>query len=137
LRRFDEAKEFRTMVKSILRWAVALSATYLSFAAQANAPQPQVRRISVMATGKILLDRDEVTIAELKKALERVKTQRGIVWYYRESGKGDPPEQAIEVFNLIVEHKVPVSLSTRPDFSDFVDEEGRSQPRHSGSSDSE
>ena len=65
----------------------------------------------------------------MRRALEKVKAKRGTVWYYRESGKGEPPAQAIEVFKLIVENKLPVSLSTKPDFSDYVDENGQAQPR--------
>ena len=67
--------------------------------------------------------------AEVKRALERVTAQRGTVWYYRESGKGEPPAQAIGVFKVIVENKPPISLSTKPDFSDYVDENGASLPR--------
>jgi hypothetical protein len=37
--------------------------------------------------------------------------------------------QAIEAFKLIVESKLPISLSTKSDFSDYVDEKGQSLPR--------
>jgi GTP cyclohydrolase II len=102
---------------------------FLSFASEKNSPEAPVSRISVMASGKILLDGKEATIAEVKRALETTKAKRGAVWYYRESGKGEPPVQAIEVFKLIVEKKLPISLSTKPDFSDYVDEQGQSLPR--------
>jgi GTP cyclohydrolase II len=75
------------------------------------------------------LDGAETSIGEVKRALEKVKAKRGMVWYYRASGKGEPPVQAIEVFKLIVESKLPISLSTKPDFSDYVDEKGQSLPR--------
>jgi hypothetical protein len=117
------------MVKNILQWVVELFMPVSSFAAERNPRETTVMRISVMPSGKVLLDRDEATIGEMKKALESIKAKGGAVWYYRESGKGDPPAEAIEVFKLIVESKLPVSLSTIPDFSDYVDEEGRSQPR--------
>jgi hypothetical protein len=30
---------------------------------------------------------------------------------------------------MIIERKLPVSMSTKPDFSDYVDEQGKSRPR--------
>jgi hypothetical protein len=116
-------------MKTILQWAIALCMPFLRFAAEKNSLETPATRISVLASGKMLLDGKEATIAEVRRALERVKAKRGAVWYYRESGKGEPPAQAIEVFKLIVENKLPISLSTKPDFSDYVDEKGRLLPR--------
>lgn len=64
----------------------------------------------------------------MARALEKNRAKRGSVWFYRESG-AQPPGEAVEVFKLIVEHKVPVTLSTKPDFSDFIDEQGVARPR--------
>jgi hypothetical protein len=116
-------------MKTILQWAFALCTPFLSFGTQKNSLETPVTRIGVLASGKVLLDGGETSMPELKKALEKVKAKRGVVWYYRESGKGEPPTQAIEVFKLIVENKLPISLSTKPDFSDYVDEKGESLPR--------
>ena len=116
-------------MKTILQWAIALCMPFLRFAAEKNSLETPVTRISVLASGKILLDGKEATIAEVRRALERVKAKRRTVWYYRESGKGEPPAHAIEIFKLIVENKLPISLSTKPDFSDNVDEKGRAWPR--------
>lgn len=117
------------IMKTILQWAVALCTRFLGIGTQKNSPETPATRISVLASGKILLDGAETSIAEVKRALEKVKAKRGMVWYYRESGKGEPPVQAIEAFKLIVESKLPISLSTKPDFSDYVDEKGQSLPR--------
>ena len=76
-----------------------------------------------------MLDGKDSTVAQVQKSLESARAKRGTVWYYRESGKGEPPAQAVEVFKLIVENELPVSLSTKADFSDYVDEKGQSQPR--------
>ncbi|HKY09474.1 MAG TPA: hypothetical protein VJQ55_14580 [Candidatus Binatia bacterium] len=114
-------------MKRIVEWFVA---TCWPFgAAEKILPEPPVTRISVLASGKILLDGKEVGLASVKGALQRIKVRKGAVWYYRESGKGEPPQEAVEVFKLIVENKLPVSLSTKGDFSDYVDEDGQSQPR--------
>ncbi len=116
-------------MKALLEWAIARCMPFLSMGAWKSSLEPRVTRISVLASGTILLDDEAATIAEVKRALERMKTTRSTVWYYRESGKGEPPTQAIEVFKLIVENKLPISLSTQPDFSDYVDESGQAQPR--------
>lgn len=116
-------------MKTIRQGADALWTGFLRLSAAHSSPETAVIRISVMASGKISLDGKQATIAEVKRALERVKAQRRTVWYYREGGKGEPPAQAIEVFKLIVENKLPISLSTKPDFSDYVDENGASLPR--------
>jgi hypothetical protein len=90
---------------------------------------PRVIRISVLNTGRILLDGREVNMSDLRGALEKAKERREIVWFYRQSGGDKPPAEAVEVFQLIVTHQVPVSLSTKPDFSDYLDDGGVSQPR--------
>ena len=102
---------------------------FLNFAAERNLPAAAVTRISVMASGKIFFDGKEVTLSAFKKALAGVKGKNGVVWYYRESGRGEPPAEAVQVFKLLVENKLPISLSTKADFSDYVDEMGKSHPR--------
>jgi hypothetical protein len=90
---------------------------------------PGVVRISVFNSGKILLDGKQVSLRDLRRALEEAKERRKTVWFYRQSGGDKPPAEAVEVFQLIVAHQVPVSLSTKPDFSDYVDDRGVPQPR--------
>jgi len=116
-------------MKRIFQWANALCPPFLRFGANENSSETRVTRISVMASGEILLDGRDASTAEVKRAVEKVKGKRCTVWYYREGGKGEPPAQAIEVFKLIVENKLPISLSTKPDFSDYVDENGQALPR--------
>ena len=113
----------------ILQLALTVIMPLLSFAAERDSPAMRVTRVSVLSTGKVLLDGKDATVAEVRRSLESAKAKRGTVWYYRESGKGEPSSLAIEVFKLIVENKLPVSLSTKPDFSDYVDEKGLSRPR--------
>ena len=40
-----------------------------------------------------------------------------------------PPPQGQAVIQLIIKHQLPVSMSTKPDFSDYVDDKGVSRPR--------
>ncbi len=116
-------------MKTFFQRAMARCMLFWNFGAGKTALEKRVTRISVLASGKMLLNGKAATIAEVKRAVEKVKAKRGMVWYNRESGKGEPPTQAIEVFRHIVENKLPISLSTKPDFSDYVDEKGQSLPR--------
>ncbi len=73
-------------------------------------------KISILAEGTILLNGDPVTLEQLAPALDHA----GAVWYYRENAAGAAPPAATEVMKLIVARKLPLRLSTLPDFSDSV-----------------
>jgi hypothetical protein len=86
-------------------------------------------KISVLASGSILLDGQPADLAQVDAALEKVKQGGGQVWYYRESVGAQPPPAALAVFQRLLHHKVALSLSSKPDFSDWVDGKGVSRPR--------
>jgi hypothetical protein len=113
----------------IVQLAIDFIRPFWRLAGDKNSPDAPVTRISVLVSGKILLDGREATVPEASRALERTKTQRGTVWYYREHGKGEPPHEAIELFKLMVKNNLPISLSSKADFSDYLDEQGQSRPR--------
>jgi hypothetical protein len=46
--------------------------------------------------------------------------KHGAVWYYREAGQQEPPAIATEVMKAIVEARLPIRLSSRPDYSDSI-----------------
>jgi hypothetical protein len=112
-----------------IRAIAALLLPFAEFATNGRSPKDFALRISVLSSGKILLDGKKATVSEVKKALTRANSEKGAVWYYRESGKGEPPVEAIEIFKFMVESKLPISLSTKPDFSDYIDDQGQSHPR--------
>ncbi len=78
-------------------------------------------KISVLASGVILLDGRPVEISQLDNVFQTAKENNSGVMYYRESAGGEPPPQGMEVIKLVVKHKLPISMSTKPDFSDVVD----------------
>jgi uncharacterized protein YcfL len=88
-----------------------------------------ILKVSVLQSGKLLADGTEIALADLDARLSEVKSQNGVVWYYREGGQGEPPPVAMEVMKLIVKHSLPISMSSKPDFSDTIDERGVSHPR--------
>ena len=86
-------------------------------------------QISVTRFGKILVDGKETTLVQLDVMLTELKNNGGTVWYYREAGQGEPPVEAMEVIKLIAAKELPVTLSSKPDFSDYVGQDGRPRPR--------
>ena len=90
----------------------------------------EILKISVFKSGEIRVDDKTVTLQELDTLLTVLDQKNGIVWYYREAGESEPPAQALEVIKLIVTHKRPISLSSKPDFSDRIDASGNSVPRN-------
>jgi hypothetical protein len=88
-------------LRKILRWFTGSLLLYLPlYAADMKAEKNPVLHISVLTSGKVLLDGKESNLSELKKALGKVRSEKAVVWYYRESGKGEPPQQAMEVIKL-------------------------------------
>ncbi len=88
-----------------------------------------VLKLSVLSSGAVLLDGQPVHFEQLQRALETAKRDEGIVWYYRESAAQSPPQHALQVLNLVVQNQLRISLSSKPDFSDYVDSKGQSHPR--------
>jgi hypothetical protein len=88
-----------------------------------------VLKLSVLSSGAVLLDGQPIHFEQLQRALETAKRDEGIVWYYRESAAQSPPQHALQVLNLVVQNQLRISLSSKPDFSDYVDSKGVSHPR--------
>jgi hypothetical protein len=86
-------------------------------------------KVTVLADGNILVEGRRASLMELDAALARTKEANGQVWYHREAAGSDAPTTAKEVIQRIVALKLPVSLSSKPDFSDWVDAKGVSHPR--------
>ncbi|KPK56494.1 MAG: hypothetical protein AMS22_01060 [Thiotrichales bacterium SG8_50] len=77
----------------------------------------------------VLVDGQPSDMERLKTALKRAKDANGAVWYYRENGQQEAPPRAIQVIQLVIDSGVPVSMSSKPDFSDYIDGQGLSHPR--------
>ena len=90
----------------------------------------EVLKIAITASGQITADGRPTTIEELIPILRELAKKKGQVWYYREAPEADPHPNAMKVLAAIVDCELPVLLSTKPDYSDSVDEKGRSVPRH-------
>ncbi|HTQ58190.1 MAG TPA: hypothetical protein VMI94_27195 [Bryobacteraceae bacterium] len=86
-------------------------------------------RISVLASGSVLLDGRPVGLRELETVLAEAKASNKTVLYYRENSAANASPIAEEVIQAVTRHKLPISLSTKPDFSDYVDASGHVHPR--------
>jgi len=88
-------------------------------------------KISVLANGVMLLDGKPADMDQIDAALQAAKqsNSNAQVWYYRETGGAQPPPQAMAVIRRILNYKLRISLSSKPDFSDWVDAKGVSRPR--------
>jgi len=94
-----------------------------------TAAEPLVARVSALPSGELLLNGKPSDIRSIGAELGKIKERNGEVWYYRESSQVEPHPNAMAVVELVVKHRLPISMSTKPDFSDYVDRDGRSRPR--------
>jgi hypothetical protein len=88
-----------------------------------------VGRIRVARTGEIWFDDAPVTLDGLPPLLRELRAAGGSIWYYREAVEAEPAPEAMAVVRLVVEHRLPISMSTRPDFADVVLPDGSVAPR--------
>jgi len=88
-------------------------------------PNAPVLKIAVMSDGRITVDGAAATIDSLRNSLKRMAEQNGVVWYYREAGETEAPPESTEVMKAVIENRLPIRLSSRPDFSNTIGPDGR------------
>ena len=111
---------FRTIVAALFSLVSLVSSAYAD---------PPNAKISALASGALLLNGKTADLASIEAELKRLRINNGEVWYYRESPQTEPTPQAMAVVKLVIQYRLPISFSSKPDFSDAVDDKGRSQPR--------
>lgn len=89
---------------------------------------PKVQ-IKVLADGSVQLDGAPASLDKIDERLAALARANGEVWYYREAPQSDPPPIAMQVMDVVAKHRLPISMSSKPDFSDTVDDRGVSHPR--------
>jgi hypothetical protein len=107
---------------------IAVLAVVLCSVAPVVSAEP-VAKVTVLASGVLLLDGQPTTLPALDERLKALKAANGSVWYHRQNPAAEPPPQGTAAVQLIIKHQLPVSMSARPDFSDYVDKDGVSRPR--------
>jgi hypothetical protein len=101
-------------------------AVVMSFPASAA---ERIARVAVFSSGAVQLDGRPTTLPVLDEELKKLRADNGVVWYHRQNPASEPPPQGTAVIQLIIKHQLPVSMSTKPDFSDYVDGQGVSRAR--------
>lgn len=91
-------------------------------------PSVPIARIRVNRAGEIWWDDVRTSLAELGARLAGLRAAHGAVWYYREAVE-EPAPEAMAVVRMVVEQRLPISMSTREDFADVVQADGSVVPR--------
>ena len=111
----------------ISRTSMALFAALIA-ASVAVGAEMRIVKVQALSDGSIMLDGRHTTVEELQRILAGAPRQV-TVWYYRDHPDQDPTEGQMKVIEAIAENSVPISLSSKPDFSDYIDVHGQSHPR--------
>ena len=95
----------------------------------ASSDPSHIAKVKVKRDGVIVLNDETVTLEQVKSSLSKLsQSGAAAVWYYRENPDGEPHPNAMFVLQAIVDAKLPVKLSTKPDFSDSVGPDAAPEP---------
>ncbi len=109
---------------------VGVTVLLLCIGTAAYAGDGVVMKVAVTKTGEIFADGTRMELPELKVAFAKLSAEHGSVIYYRENPTGAEPHlNAMAVVQAIVEAKLSVSLSTKPDFSTVLMPDGTIKKR--------
>jgi hypothetical protein len=87
-----------------------------------------IAKVRVSQAGQIELDGTRVTPERLRTALSSLAEDGGEIWYYRERMMEPMSEEASKAFKIVLDAGLTFRISSKPDFSDYIDSEGRSVP---------
>ncbi len=108
---------------------LASAALMVALTFQVMAESQKVLKIAITASGQISAHGRPITIETLIPILRELAKNKGEVWYYREAPEADPHPNAMKVLEAIGDCNLPVLLSSNRDYSDYIDDKGRSVPR--------
>jgi hypothetical protein len=108
---------------------IAIAVIALLLVILAAQAQESIAKVTALSSGKLLLNGQPSNLAAIESAFKLLSNTHGGVWYYREMSQTEPPREAMAIIDLVVKYRLPVSLSSKPDFSDYIDEKGDSRPR--------
>jgi len=87
---------------------------------RADAP---ILTIKVLSDGSILADDIPTTLDTLNTHLPEFAKAHGLVWFYRDHPNDPPQPAATDVIRLVLDHELPICLSTEADFIDIIEED--------------
>jgi len=89
-----------------------------------------VLKVAIKTDGTVLVDGVACDLRKLDLKLGMLAANKGEVWFYRENMRSEPHPVVNAVMDLITKNAVGFSVSTRPDFGDYIDAEGVVHPRN-------
>ena len=92
-------------------------------------PNSPILKIAVKVDGLVTVNGSPTTIDSLRASLIHLAEQNGVVWYYREAGQSEAPPESDEIIKVVFENRLPIRLSSRPDYSDAIGMDGRPLPK--------
>jgi hypothetical protein len=113
------------MLRTVLVVTLLLTLTTVPISSAQRKPTPPILKVAVMTDGRVTVNGAPATLESFRESLKELSKQKGVVWYYREAGTSEPPPQAKLAIQAIIEAKLPVRLSSRPDYSDAIGMEGK------------
>ncbi|MBV8818016.1 MAG: hypothetical protein JO022_06640 [Acidobacteriaceae bacterium] len=90
-------------------------------------------KIALLASDTILLDGQAVDLEQLNGRLSKADSSQDQVLYYKQDLQRRCSAHSENILRAVIARRLPISFSTRPDFSDYVDQFGHSHPRTGGS----
>ena len=110
-----------------------MALTFFSNGASASMMNcPHVIYVSVSAA-TVSVNSEVVAIADIKERLQSLKQSAKYIFYYRENAQSEPTDEewqrSKQILDAMMSLRLPISLSSKPDFSDSIDGQGNSQPR--------
>jgi hypothetical protein len=111
---------------TVKKWSLALLiALPLGLAAQMTS----IARVTALADGRLLLNGQPSSLAAIEDEFKRLQAAKGAVMYHRENARSEAGPVAMSVIDLVKKYGLPISLSSKSDFSDYIDASGQSHPR--------
>jgi hypothetical protein len=96
---------------------------------------PGVIYLAVSKDGSASVNGENVNSAHLSVKMKELRSAAREIWYYREHANAEPTEKEWAsirtVLDAMMSTGLPISFSSRADFSDYVDGQGNSHPRPS------
>ena len=80
-----------------------------------------VLKIFIDSTGVINADGKTVSLEELDKKANELKTKVGMIYYSRDNSLKDPPKEAEKVIEIIAKYNLPIKFFTAKTFSETVE----------------
>lgn len=77
-------------------------------------------KVYVDNSGNITADGQGVSLNDLEVRLQTLKRKGGIVYYSRDNSDANPPEQSMQVMELVTKYELPIKFYTDKTFTQAV-----------------